>query len=174
MEEHFTKALILAQENIGESDRRIIMFAEDLGKVSAKAKSARKIISKLAGHLEPLSFSNVRMIEKGGFQLTDALSIAKAPKTGANAEFLEFLKDMTFELQPDRRLWAEIKKTLFRKNAEEKISYREILKIIGFDPKFARCFACQSESVIAFSKTEQDFLCKAHALKVPRNEIILI
>jgi DNA repair protein RecO (recombination protein O) len=173
MQEHFTKALILGQKNSGDSDRRIFMFTEDLGKVSAKAKSARKIISKLAGHLEPLSFADVRIIEKGGFQLADALSFEKAPKNKANAEFLEFINEMTFELQPDRRLWSEIKKILFRKESE-KIPYGEILKIMGFDSRFARCFACQSKNVVAFSKPEQDFLCKTHALKVLRNEIILI
>jgi DNA repair protein RecO (recombination protein O) len=173
MQEYFTKALMLGQENFGDSDRKIYMFTEDLGKVSAKAKSARKIISKLAGHLEPLSFSDVRLLEKGNFQVADALSFKKAPKNKENAEFLNFIKEMTFELQPDRRLWTEIKKILFRKESE-KIPYGEILKIMGFDPRFARCFVCQNKSVVAFSKTEQDFLCKAHALKVPRNEITLI
>jgi len=174
MREHYTKALILSQENSGDNDRRIHMFTEELGKVSAKAKSVRKIISKLAGHLEPLSFSDVRLIEKGSFQVVDALSFEKAPKNKENAEFLDFLKDMTFELQPDRMLWAEIKKIFFRKDAEEKIPYRKILKIIGFDPKFARCYACQNKDIAAFSKAEQDFLCEKHSLKVPRNEIVLI
>lgn len=47
-----TQGVILKRENIGEYDRRIVFYAQDLGKISALARSARKAKSKLAPHLE--------------------------------------------------------------------------------------------------------------------------
>lgn len=174
MKEYFTKALVMGQENSGETDRRIFLYTEELGKVVARARGARKIISKLAGHLEPATFSDVRLIEKNGLQVADALSFGKMNKNNGNMRFLQFLKEMTFEFQPDRRLWSFIKKNFLQDKKADSIPYREILKIMGFDPKFAECQICQSQNVNCFSETEQIFLCEHCSSKVPQNEIILI
>ena len=60
-----------------EIDAQIVLYTRDFGKVLAKAKSARKMTSKLNGHLQPLNFINARLIEKtpvGRFQVVDALT----------------------------------------------------------------------------------------------------
>ncbi len=174
MKEYFTKALVLDQENAGEADRRVFLYTEELGKVAARAKSARKITSKLAGHLEPMTFSDVRIIEKNGLQIVDALSFKKIKKSEVNLKFLRFIKEMTFEFQPDRHLWIIIKKIFHRGEKSDSVPYGEILKIMGFDPKFATCQICQSRHVNYFFETEQIFLCKRCSSKVPQNEIVLI
>ena len=64
MTEHFT-----------EADSLITFYTKDFGKVGAKAKGAKRIVSKLSAHLEPLNFVLVRLIEGRGFQIADALTI---------------------------------------------------------------------------------------------------
>ena len=174
MTEYFTKALVLDTENIGELDKLIYLYTEELGKVVAKAKSIRKITSKLAGHLQPLNFVRVRLVEKNGFQVVDALTFNRVEISNQTLAALQFIKEMTPELQPDKKLWLTIKKSFEDFKNNKKFSYKPLLEVLGFAQDFARCHVCGNKSVIYFSKTEQVFLCKRCGLKIPRNEVILI
>lgn len=174
MIEYFTKALVLDQENSGEFDKSIFLYSEDLGRVTAKARSIRKITSKLASQLEPLNFVRVRLVEKNGFQVVDALAFNKIKPSQPALELTRFIKEMTFELQPDRILWLLIKKTFQNLKNNKKFSYKPFLKVLGFAPDFARCNVCSSKFVVYFSKSEQIFLCRKCALKIDKNELILV
>lgn len=174
MTEYFTKALVLGQENSGESDKSVCLYAEDLGKVVARAKSARKITSKLAGQLEPLNFIRVRLIEKNGFQIVDALSFRKIKVSLPALELLNFTSEMTIELQPDRKLWLLLRKTFQELAAGKKFSYKPFLDILGFSPKFAECGACGGKFPAYFFPKEQIFLCRKCGLKFPKAGLILV
>ncbi|MEE8131512.1 MAG: recombination protein O N-terminal domain-containing protein [Candidatus Paceibacterota bacterium] len=180
MTEYFTEAVVLDKKESGDFDTLISLYTKDLGKVVAKAKSIRKITSKLAGHLEPLNFVRVRLIEKNGFQVVDALAPRQRKKSRASIEnfsklltLLQFIKETTFELQPDPYFWLEIRKILIS-DFEGKTVYRNLLKILGFDPEFASCHRCSSKIVNYFYKTDQVFFCKKCSGKIPKDEVILI
>lgn len=187
MHEHFTEALILDNQDKNELDALITLYTADFGKVAAYAKSAKKITSKLAGHLQPLNFANIRLIEKNasptgrqGFQIVDALTTSTFDKSRKNPENLkkflniaEFIKNMTYELQEDRRLWQAIKK-IMASDFEERIIYLGIIKILGFDPEFADCRLCHNDKIKYFLKTDHIFLCKNCGLKNNQNDVILI
>ncbi len=172
MKEYFTEAIVLDEENIGELDKFVYLYTEDLGLVRAKAKSVRRITSKLAGHLQPLNFVKIRLVEKNGLQVVDALTSDRAPKTETNLALLRFVKEMTFEFQKDRKIWLLLKK--FLKSPAKNFSYKPFLIAFGFSTQFARCTVCDSAAVRYFSKTEQLFLCERHGLKIPKDEVILI
>jgi len=191
MTEYLTDAIVLDKEDVGEMDSLIYLYTKDLGKVIAKAKSSRKITSKLGGHLEPLNLVKVRLVEKKrlpnsrqGFQIVDALVIkrflagrlAPAFLTAKFLRVMKFIKEMTFEYQRDLQLWLLIKKILASPAADEKIIYRSLLKVMGFNPKFAECAECHRKEVRAFSSENQKFLCEKcfTALKIPKNEVVLI
>lgn len=63
---HYYKTLgiILKSEPYREADRVYTIYTKRYGKIRAMAKGVRKIKSKLAGHLEPFSLTNL-MIVKG-------------------------------------------------------------------------------------------------------------
>ena len=172
MKEYFTEAIVLDEENVGELDKLVFLYTEELGQVRAKAKSVRRITSKFAGHLQPLNFVKVRLVEKNGLQIVDVITSDRAPKTGTNLGLLKFVKDMTFEFQKDRKIWLLLKK--FLKNPSQNFSYKPFLETLGFSPQFARCAICQNTNVVCFSKTEQIFFCKRCGLKIPKDEVILI
>jgi len=174
MTEYFTSALVLDTEDSAEFDKSIYLYTKELGKVVAKAKSIRKITSKLAGHLQPLNFVRIRLVEKNGFQITDALDLERIKPSQQALAVLQFIKEMTFELQPDKNFWSIIKKTFQDLKNNKEISYRPLIKVLGFAPDFSRCNVCDSKFVAYFSKTEQVFLCRRCGLKVPQDEVILI
>jgi recombinational DNA repair protein (RecF pathway) len=87
---------------------------------------------------------------------------------------IQFIKEMTFELQPDRKLWLLIRKTSQEIKNNKKLSYKPLLKNLGFDSAFARCHVCGSKFVAYFSKTEQVFLCQRCGSKIDKNELVLI
>ncbi len=193
MLEHYTEAFVFDNKINKELDAVITLYTRDFGKVVAKAKSARKITSKLNSHLQPLNFANVRLIEKNsspagrqGFQLVDALTIDNSYKPKNLAKFLNiarFIDEMTFELHQDLRLWQAIKKIFSADlaNLEDKIIYLGLLKILGFDSEHAVCVVCGNPQTDYFSKSEHIFLCakcvafqRSSTGKIAQNQLLFI
>ena len=56
-----TKAIVLAHRRLGDADRIVTMVTPQQGKVDAVAKGALKPKSKLAGHVEPLTLTEVSL-----------------------------------------------------------------------------------------------------------------
>lgn len=181
MKEYFTEALVLDKIENKEADGMVIFYSFDLGKVSARARSVKKITSKLSAHLEPLNFVNVRLIEKNGFQVADALTVNRQPELRSDPEILakflriiQFIKTTTFELQPDHRLYFAIKKIMFAEYDERQIC-RLLLKILGFDPEFAACHFCDKKETEYFLKEDCIFLCRqCGGSKIKENEVVLV
>ena len=180
---------MLGNKTSKEMDAQIVLYTRDFGKIIAKAKSARKMTSKLNGHLQPLNFVNARLIEKNGFQIVDALTIdyaqnnnsiprlsASGPRFSALLGVADFINEMTFEAHQDLRLWQAIKKIFSPagENLSEKIIYRGLLKILGFDPEHASCAVCGNPQIDYFSKTEHIFFCKKCVGKIGDNQLLLI
>ena len=63
-ETHSTKAIILDRKPFKECDTMVSVFCLDRGKLGLVARGAKKMSSKLAGHIEPVTLSNI-MIARG-------------------------------------------------------------------------------------------------------------
>ena len=149
MLEYFTEAVVLYKEPIGEQDARVVLFTRELGRITAKIKSARKITSKLSGHFEPLDISQVRLITKNIFQIVDGLKIGRIESR--HLPSLNLIKDISAEGQPDLMMWE-----LLRSN---RLSEEAVLKVSGFDPKFAECQSCSGVNHLKFSIQNLDYFC---------------
>ncbi|MDO8574288.1 MAG: recombination protein O N-terminal domain-containing protein, partial [bacterium] len=90
-EYYFNEAIVLDREPSGETDNRFSIYAKGFGKIVARGKSTRKITSKLSGHLEPGNLVKVRLIEKNGLQVVDALKSGKLGIRSADLHFLNRL-----------------------------------------------------------------------------------
>lgn len=119
MREYLTEAIVLGHEDSNEFDCRIDLYTKESGRLRAKAVSAKKTGSKLIGHLQPLTLSRIRLVEKNGFLVADALivdrfeSIRQSPESfGAGLKLLDFLKAHVFEGEPDPGLWQWLKTAL--------------------------------------------------------------
>ncbi len=162
MQEYFSEAIVLDRLPNGDLDSRVFFFTKRFGKLIAKAKSARKITSKLAAHLEPGNLIQVRLVEKNGLQVVDAL---KKSRLAIALHDLYCLSELLAEAEPESRLWE-----LF---VTGEFSWHQALKLLGWDPDFAVCTNC-SNPAAAFRIQSQEFFCSRCSSKLPRSEVLYI
>lgn len=171
MFEAITEAIVLDKEDLRDFDQRIHLYTRDLGKVSAKTVSSRKILSKLAAHLEPLNLVTARLISRGdgfdarGLQLVDALSIDSASELKGNAQELasaikicELIRHSIPNGVPDEGLW-DFFQTI--RSGRRKLDLQDALKVIGFNSFFARCQICDKTQPEYFVPGDNFFVCTA-------------
>lgn len=163
MQEYVTNALILRKDPLGDLDGRYTLFTQRFGKITGKAKSSRKITSKLAPHLEPGMISKVRVLETKGTQLIDAL---KTQRAAIAFKSLHLLSQLLPEGEPEPLLWTMI--------AEGDLSWGKVLGILGWDPESADCAVCGRATPGYFYIPRQEFYCNVCASKVRRDAVISI
>ena len=163
MREYLSEGMVLAVFPNGDLDLRVSVFTRDFGKLRAKAKSARKITSKLAGHLQPGFLVRLRIIEKNGLQIVDAL---KMGSIRTSVQELERLDGLLPEMEPEPELWPSV--------SAGELRWPPTLKILGWDPARAECARCGGSRVSAFRASNQDFFCAACASKFNPNQLIFI
>ncbi len=163
MQEYFSEAIVLDREPVRDLDDRFSLFTKKFGKLVAKAKSSRKITSKLSGHLEPGSLVLVRFIEKGGLQLVDALKFSRTTHSPADLYRLHML---LAESEPDQRMWQLV--------ISKQFDWIRALKLLGWDPNGAACALCDATPAHAFHIPSQEFFCANCSSKSFKNELIYI
>src|SRR5258706_6458598 len=88
-----TEAIVLRRTDFGEADRILTLFTPSYGKVRAIAKGARRTTSRLAGHLEP--FTRTQLLLATGRELDIV----------AQAEARERLDMLRADLWPPTGAW---------------------------------------------------------------------
>lgn len=179
MKEHIVHAFVLGRTPHKEHDRTVDLYTKELGRVCALARGLRKITSKLAGHLQPLSFAQVRLVEKNSFQVVDAKERAALPSSPRAVALAEFIRATTAELEPDVRLWYDLVRAAGELRTKGNFSYLPLIRDLGFDPRFASCEMCGEKKVKYFSPSNLSFFCaqcvaRTHALKPSLNAVELI
>jgi DNA repair protein RecO (recombination protein O) len=180
--EHRTRALVLRTFDQNESDRLVHLYTEDLGRVSALAKGARRSRRRFPGALELFSLIDVRLVAPPRSALMrleaarpyrsleglsdDLLRFAIACHfvelldrlTGdgeGNPEFFEFASGVLDVLRtelPDRLLALLI--------------LAKTLARLGYRPQLIECAVCRaalSGSLAAFSARQGGAVCPACA-----------
>ena len=153
MLEQVTEAIVLDKECIGDAHVRVHLFTKSMGRIIAKATSARKITSKLNAHLEPLNIITVRLVEKNHLpQVTDALRKDKLPFKVLPA--LMIVKELAAEYEPDAALFTALSAPL-----KDRQNLRRLLSILGYDPQLAECVGCGKPPAY-FSLSMLSFVCE--------------
>mgnify|MGYP001578047273 CR=1 FL=1 len=158
MIEHFTEGIVLESVPKGELDRLVTIYTKDLGKVTATTKSARKITSKVSGHLMPGNFVKLRIVENKSVQAMDALS--EKPKCDMREllKFLNFLDAVIPHGEIDINFWNLVKRIIAEGRFEPKI-YKYVLGILGFGEGEGFCDNCRKNEIAHFSLNDIMFLC---------------
>jgi hypothetical protein len=176
MIEYYTKAFVLNRESKGEMDAWLTLYTKDLGKIKAKAKSVRKITSKLSGHLTPGKLVELRIIEinGGGYQVVDALSLP-GEVTPELLRFFDFIDEFVPAALPDLYLWRELE-LVFGQKLPLKSAYRRFISVIGYNPEKAACDHCGSRRIAYFAPRDIMFLCSRCLVisGLKENEVIAI
>jgi len=129
MSEYTTYAIVLKKETINESDGRIILYTELMGKIEIIAKGLKKILAKFNSHLELLNLVEITFIVANNKHLTSVLTlnnfsnIRHDPLVLKNAlEMINFFNEAIIESEKDEFLWRALVGYLKNLNLINKIA----------------------------------------------------
>ncbi len=173
-----TEAIIIKKTKYGEAGRILTLFTPQLGKIHAVAKGVRRPKSKLSGHLELLTYSQVSLARGHnldtvtGSQTINAFLPLKndLDLTSYALYVCELTDQFTVEHMENAGVFALVLATLQRlgqpSNKEIVLRYFEmqLLNNTGYRPELQQCVTCHKslEPVTnCFSATAGGMLCPA-------------
>lgn len=186
---YLTNGIVLRRRDYREFDRIITVFTEEYGKIDAVARGVRKIVSKLAGHLEPLSYASFMLARGRVFDVLATsvrLSSFRIPQTDLLAfalasYFFEAVDRMTRPNQQDKALFHLLvdylatfehtaddshRGTAFQRVLTTEYSLFQLLRALGFAPSLERCISGQehlaSAEVAGITLAGGGVVCAAH------------
>jgi DNA repair protein RecO (recombination protein O) len=174
--EYKTEAVVIKKTKLGEADTILTFFTPRLGKIQGFARSLRKPKSKLAGHLELLTHSQVsfargRNIDTitGSQTINGFLPIRNDLwLTSCGVYVAELVNQFTAEREENRAVFDLLLETLGRLGAENDnellLRYFEVhlLESAGYRPQLRQCLACHRSLEPAtnyFSPSAGGLLC---------------
>lgn len=151
-------AIILLREDFREADLRVTLFSQEWGKLEAIAVGAKKIVSKLAGHLEPWRLARMMLVsgkqwDKIGQAVTAENYLAQGTgdlvarqRAGRVAKLLSRLLP---EKQPEIAIY-NLAKEFFQRNfvagvnpAIEIFFTWRLVSLLGHRPELKKCLVCE-------------------------------
>jgi DNA repair protein RecO (recombination protein O) len=176
--EHLYKseAVIIKRINLGEADKILTIFTPNFGKLRVVAKGIRKVSSRLAGHVELFTRSQM-LLAKGRnldivtqSQLVDAYrplhdDLSRLAHASYAAELLDKLTPDDLELYPVYKLMVETLQLLSTEGDSDKVLRwfeLQLLGYLGYAPEVTHCVECRNELtpvVNSFSPALGGVLC---------------
>jgi DNA repair protein RecO (recombination protein O) len=167
-----TQGIVLARHNLGEADRIVTFLTPDRGKVRAVARGVRKIKSRMAGHLELFSRTELMLAEGRNLdiitsarlqQYHEPIAVDYDRLRGAylRAEMVDRLMGDAGGPHPDVfRLLSDSLRELAEQGATPllELSYKlKLADALGYRPELAACTSCGGRVA-----TDRYFLNAAH------------
>jgi len=176
--EYKTEAIVIKKTKLGEADSILTFFTPHLGKIQGFARSLRRPKSKLAGHLELLTRSQVSFARGRNIDtITGALAVnAFLPlrndlwMTSCGLYVAELVHQFTAEHQENEALFHLTLETLERlcreENKELVLRFFELhlLEYAGYRPQLHECVSCHKaleQNINYFSPAAGGLLCPA-------------
>jgi DNA repair protein RecO (recombination protein O) len=154
-----TEAVILRRQDLGETDRLVVAYSPDRGKLRMVAKGVRRPGSRKAGHLEPFTQA-VLMVARGRELdiITQVEALELFPhlrddleRVGEASYLVELLDRFTLDEGGSRSAYELTIESLRRlsdgRPAPAVLRYFELrlLELMGYRPEFFRCVQCGSQ-----------------------------
>ena len=179
-----TEAIIIKKTKLGEADTILTFFTPHQGKIQGFAKSLRKTKSKMAGHLELLTHSQVSFARGRnvdtitGSQTINAFLPLKSDLwlTSCGLYIAELINQFTAEHQENLALYNLALETLTRLCGQNEpdlvLRYFELhlLKRVGYRPQLRECVTCHralEPTTNHFSPAAGGLLCPECSLTQP-------
>lgn len=156
-----TPALILNRQDYKEADSLVTVYTPYFGKLTLVARGTKKLSSKLAGHIEPLTLADILIIRGRGFDYIGS-AITRAAYLGIREDLnklyyagraINLFSRLTKENQSDERLffllvtWLKILNDFYlftRESGELVLAFFTIkfLAELGYRPEMYQCLDC--------------------------------
>jgi DNA repair protein RecO (recombination protein O) len=154
------EAVVLRHADYGEADRLLTLFTRQRGKTRAIVKGVRRMTSRKAGHLEPLTHVKLQLAKGRDMPLITQAETVEAylpiredlVLTSQASYVIELVDRFTYDEGSDSTLiFHLLTETLERlsANAEPWMAIRfyemRLLDLLGFRPKLFECAICGKE-----------------------------
>lgn len=153
-----TEAIIIKKAKLGEADRILTLYSPHLGKIQAVARGVRRPRSKLAGHLELLTHSQISLARGRNLDtITGSQTINSFLPLKSNLELascalyaVELVDQFTADHIENCPLFQLLLETMGHLcqagNNELVLRYFELqlLNQVGYRPQLQRCVSCQA------------------------------
>ena len=152
-----TEALVLRRIAVGETDRVVVLFTRDRGKLSAIAKGARRPLSRLGGGCEPFIQSTVQLAVGQNLDVLTQCRVERSfpglrrdlEKVGYASYLLELTDSGIAERQPLPELWDLLVATLslLEDATTPGLLTRAFevsaMRVLGYEPELWHCLRDQ-------------------------------
>jgi DNA repair protein RecO (recombination protein O) len=152
-------AIVLRQRKLGETDKIITLYTAEYGKVEAVAKGVRRVKSRLAGNVEPLTHGAFLLARGRNLDIITQIQSIESfqplhDDLGRLSHALyaaELLDRATEEREENFALYRLLLDTLrrltTRDDLERTLRYYEmaVLGQLGYKPEVQRCVVCGAE-----------------------------
>ena len=154
-----TEAIVLRQRPLGDADRICVLFSPTRGRIEAVAKGVRKPLSKLSGHVEPLSRAQFGLAQGRTLDvITDAQALDSWPalhddvdrmtEALALAELVDRSTDADVSSRPLYDLLRHSLDALSATPAPRSVRWWFALRFLdqqGYRPELDACVRCRVE-----------------------------
>jgi DNA repair protein RecO (recombination protein O) len=160
-----TEAYLLKRVNFSESDRVVVLYTREAGKVTAMARGARKSVKRFGGLLEHFVLFEAELDQPrhGGMSLLRTAAPRKALKKllkdldalSCGYRLLELVDFFEHDSHPAPPLFTLLERSLADLDSgcpplEVRLGFEAgILKLAGLTPELARCVSCGREAPFA-------------------------
>ncbi len=152
-----TEAIIIKKTKLGEADRILTLYTPHSGKIQAKARGVRRPRSKLSGHLELLTHSQVSLARGRTLDtITGSQTISSFLPLKSDLWLTScalYVTELVNQFTPDhvenqplfRLLLATMGQLCAANNKELILRYFELqlLNEVGYRPQLRQCVSCQ-------------------------------
>ncbi|MFC1903586.1 DNA repair protein RecO [Chloroflexota bacterium] len=186
-----TEAIIIKKTKLGEADRILTFYTPHLGKIQAVAKGVRRPRSKLSGHLELLTYSQVSLARGRnldtvtGSQTINSFLALKSDLwlTSCALYLTELVNQFTADHVENQSLFQLLLETMEQlcQTGDKELTLRyfemHLLNKVGYRPQLHQCVSCQQslEPVTnSFSPNAGGMLCPNCSPKQPFNYLLSV
>jgi len=158
-----SEAIIINRNDWRENDSRVVLYTKKFGKLSLVARGAKKMRSKIAGHIEPISLADIMILKGRAYDYLGSAITRSAYlniKADLNALYfvgaaLSLFDRLVKEAAEDQELFnfltswldnleANLNEPLSKENGELLYDYfsLRLLAILGYRPELYHCLEC--------------------------------
>jgi len=166
-------ALVLRSRPLGEADRLITFLSWDWGKLTAVARGARKIKSKLASGVDLFIYGSYQFYRGRGLAIVTGVEVKEHFVNLRQDPYLYtyglYLAELTDRLIPESGLCPEVCNLLLQgwellpEAADLLVLIRafelKLLQAAGYSPHFGGCLHCGAPRAALFSVSQGGLLC---------------
>jgi len=178
--EHLYKseALIIRRSDLGEADKILTIFTPNFGKLRVVAKGVRKVTSRLAGHVELFTRSQMLLAKARNLDIVTQSEtvdpyralhddLSRIAHASYASELLDAFTADSLENYPVYKLTSEVF-ALISEDAHPDRVLRwfelQLLNYMGYAPELIQCVQCRGElqqTINGFSPAQGGVVCAA-------------